>query len=271
MKAKTYLHCMLYTLLISAVICKEVTVFIPKLKDFSRGLFSKEHPELRPTNKEALEAEDATAARDQFEKYMFLYPTENGVGDFISSYGLSLHIRHLEAYRRKLNELLGEYPFLHNRMLFEIILQSDFERKSKPQYSLLFNNAAQLWSHSFFFSCITPTPHFASPSSRLLESIKQSFGSMEKMQADFKQTALSLFGSGWVCLAEDLHTGKLAILALPNAEVSFTQHYHPLLLLDVWEHSYYPTFENYRAKYVDKFFEYINWEVPNSMIEVELI
>ncbi|MEG2366452.1 MAG: superoxide dismutase, partial [Alistipes sp.] len=145
------------------------------------------------------------------------------------------HDKHYVGYVAKLNELILDTPFAE-QPLEDIICSAD---------GAIFNNAAQAWNHEFFFESLAPQPQHA-PTGGLLAAIDRDFGSFDQLKAQMTKASLALFGSGWVWLAEDA-TGKLVILALPNAGTPLTQRLKPLLAIDVWEHAYYLDYRNRRA------------------------
>ena len=122
----------------------------------------------------------------------------------------------------------------------------------------VFNNAAQIWNHTFLWHSMSPTGGGA-PGAELLSTLENSFSSIGEFQDSFRSAALGQFGSGWVWLV--LTDGKLGIESSSNADVPFTSGSVPLLTLDVWEHAYYLDYQNERNRYVDAFLEHLlNWE-----------
>jgi len=121
----------------------------------------------------------------------------------------------------------------------------------------LFNNAAQVWNHTFFWHCLTPesTPE---PHGDLLSAICGAFGSFDDFKIAFTDTAIKTFGSGWAWLVQD-HEGKLSIVSTSNAENPMKQGLKPLLTCDVWEHAYYIDYRNARPKYLEAFWSLVNW------------
>jgi superoxide dismutase, Fe-Mn family len=123
----------------------------------------------------------------------------------------------------------------------------------------LFNNAAQSWNHTFFWHSITPKPPAPSPQLEVVKAINKTFGSLDEFRAQFTNTAISQFGSGWAWLVKD-SGGKLEILSTGNADTPMTQGKIPLLTCDVWEHAYYIDHRNARPKFVEGFLNHINWD-----------
>lgn len=122
----------------------------------------------------------------------------------------------------------------------------------------LFNNAAQVWNHTFFWHCLTPESA-PEPQGDLLNAICDAFGSFEAFKSAFTDTAIKTFGSGWAWLVQD-HEGKLSIVSTSNAENPMTQGVKPLLTCDVWEHAYYIDYRNARPKYLEAFWSLVNWD-----------
>lgn len=165
------------------------------------------------------------------------------------------HDKHLVAYVNKTLELIEGTPFA-DATLEQIILSSD---------GALFNNAAQVWNHNFYFAQFSPQPQ-TKPEGELMKSIDVAFGSYKKLRERMTAEALSLFGSGWVWLACDAH-GKLSIVSKPNAGNPLTDGLYPLLAIDVWEHAYYIDHRNARVEGVNALWNIIDWKVIDSRYE----
>jgi Fe-Mn family superoxide dismutase len=122
----------------------------------------------------------------------------------------------------------------------------------------IFNNAAQVWNHTFFWNCMKPNGGGA-PTSVLETKINASFGGYEKFAADFKQAALAQFGSGWAWLVQD--GNDLKITKTANADLPMAHNQKALLTCDVWEHAYYLDYQNRRADFVQTFLDHlVNWD-----------
>lgn len=159
------------------------------------------------------------------------------------------HSKHLQGYVDKTNKLKEGTEFA-DKPLVEIIKKSS---------GGLYNNAAQLWNHEFFWPCMSPNGG-GKPSGALLSSIEKSFGSFDDFKTKFKEAATGLFGSGWTWLTKN-EDGSLEIVSYSNAGNPLTDMGKTALLgLDVWEHAYYVDYRNARPKYVDAFYEIINWD-----------
>ncbi len=121
----------------------------------------------------------------------------------------------------------------------------------------VFNNAAQIWNHSFYWQCLTPQS--TTPSGNLNDAIKQTFGSLEEFKTQFSQTAITTFGSGWAWLVKNSNN-ELEIISTSNAGTPMTDGKTALLTCDVWEHAYYIDYRNARPKYVEHFWNLVNWD-----------
>jgi Fe-Mn family superoxide dismutase len=122
----------------------------------------------------------------------------------------------------------------------------------------LFNQAAQHWNHDFYWKCMSPNGG-GKPSGDLAQAIDQAFGDFDEFAERFKQASIATFGSGWGWLVKKTD-GALDIVSTQNAGNPMTDDHTPLLPCDVWEHAYYIDYRNARPKYVDAFFELINWD-----------
>ena len=169
----------------------------------------------------------------------------------ISAETISFHYgKHHQAYVTNLNGLIANTHFAE-KSLEEIIKNSD---------GGIFNNAAQVWNHTFYWESMKAQGGGKIPE-KLSEKITASFGSIDKFREEFKNAALTQFGSGWAWLVQNTD-GTLAITKTPNAGTPLTDNsVTALLTIDVWEHAYYLDFQNLRPKYVDTFLEsLVNWE-----------
>ena len=129
----------------------------------------------------------------------------------------------------------------------------------------IFNNAAQVWNHSFYWQCMKPKGGGA-PTGAAADKIKADFGSFEKFVEEFKNAGATQFGSGWAWLVLD--GGKLKVVKTPNADNPMVRGQKPLLVVDVWEHAYYLDFQNRRPDYLTAFVEkLINWDFVNANLK----
>lgn len=158
------------------------------------------------------------------------------------------HGKHHQAYVTNLNNLLQNEVDWQKKTLEEIIISSSTDSSKIA----IFNNAAQIWNHSFFWYSVKPLGG-GKPIGKMLEMINKDFGSYENFVTEFKQAAVSQFGSGWAWLV--LNEGKLQILKTANAETPITKNIKPLLVCDVWEHAYYIDYRNKRPDYISVFID----------------
>lgn len=167
------------------------------------------------------------------------------------------HGKHHQTYVNNLNTLTEGTP-LHNMTLEEII-------KSEKS-GAIFNNAAQVWNHTFYWHSMTPKA-VEKPFGKIENLINETFGSFEIFKEQFSKAAAGQFGSGWAWLVRDPKDGRLLIETTANAGCPLTEGHTPLLTCDVWEHAYYIDYRNARAKYIESFWKVINWEFANQNIK----
>jgi Fe-Mn family superoxide dismutase len=174
----------------------------------------------------------------------------NALEPYISQLQMSFHYgKHHAAYFKNLNALVEGTP--QSRLPLErVIVESD---------GGVLNNAAQAWNHSFLWNCMTPSGGGGQPTGELSAAIRRDFGSFEAFKEAFTKAAVTLFGSGWAWLAAGAD-GKLEILALGNAGTPLKEGKRPLLTIDVWEHAYYLDYKNERPRFVEGFWNVVNWE-----------
>lgn len=167
---------------------------------------------------------------------------------------ISFHYgKHHKAYVDNLNKLLAGNP-LETKSLAEIIRSVAGDATKAG----IFNNAAQIWNHTFFWHSMKPGGG-GKPSGVLAEKIDAAFGSYEKFAEQFKAAAVGRFGSGWAWLVVDGDT--LKIVSTANAETPITAGLKPLITVDVWEHAYYLDYQNRRPDFVQAFLDHlVNWD-----------
>lgn len=179
---------------------------------------------------------------------------ENALEPVISANTISFHYgKHHKGYVDNLNKLIAgtEYAGLS----LENIITSTAE---KAERTAIFNNAAQIWNHTFYWRSMIPKGG-GEPPAALKQMIEASFGSVDACKKDLASAAVSQFGSGWAWLV--LESGVLKVVKTANAGVPQTQGLKPLLAIDVWEHAYYLDYQNRRADYVNTVLDkLINWE-----------
>ena len=167
----------------------------------------------------------------------------------ISKETLEFHYgKHHSTYLTNLNKLVAGTP-QESKTLEEIILSAE---------GGLFNNAAQVWNHTFYWNGLTPQGG-GEPAGVLAEALNKSFGGFKGFNEKFSNAAVTLFGSGWAWLVKN-KDGSLGIEQTGNAGNPLTKGQTPLLTCDVWEHAYYIDYRNARAKYVETFWKLVNWK-----------
>ncbi len=172
----------------------------------------------------------------------------DGLEPHISKQTLSYHYgKHHKGYVESLNEALS------NNSLADMDLDT-LVRESEGE---IYNDAAQVWNHNFYWQCLSPQGG-GEPSVSLQKTLAASFGSWEAFRDDFTEQASQLFGSGWTWLV--LAEGQLQIINMADAGNPLTENLKPLLTCDVWEHAYYLDRQNERGKYLVAFWQLVNWE-----------
>lgn len=162
--------------------------------------------------------------------------------------------KHHNAYVNNLNNMLKENRDYIN-MSLEQIIKNSFEKNHA-----IFNNAAQIWNHTFFWHSIKPGGG-GKPSGKISEAIDKDFGSYEKFAEEFKKFAMGQFGSGWVWLVYNPANDHLEIVKTANAVTPIVKDYYPLMTCDVWEHAYYIDYRNKRLDYAESFLSnMVNWD-----------
>ncbi len=177
----------------------------------------------------------------------------NALEPIISEKTISFHYgKHHLTYVNNLNGLVVGTEFEN----------ADLETIVKKSEGPIFNNAAQIWNHTFYFFSLTPNKGTA-PGTGLEKAINAAFGSLEELKAEFNKAAISVFGSGWTWLVKDAD-GKLSIAKESNAGNPITRGLTPLLTFDVWEHAYYIDYQNRRADYVAALWDLVDWNVVSG-------
>ena len=129
----------------------------------------------------------------------------------------------------------------------------------------LFNNAAQVWNHTFYWNCLSPKGG-GEPTGKLADGIKKAFGGFSQFKEEFTKTAIGTFGSGWAWLVQRAD-GNLGLISTSNAATPLTGTDVPLLTCDVWEHAYYIDYRNARPKYLEAFWNLANFEFAASQMK----
>lgn len=174
---------------------------------------------------------------------------KNALEPVISAETLEYHHgKHHQAYVNNLNGLVEGKPEA-DMALEDIIMKAE---------GGVFNNAAQVWNHTFYWSCLTPGGS-GKPSGKLAEAIDRDFGSFDAFKEQYSTAAGKLFGSGWAWLVLD--GGKLKIVQTSNADLPMKHNQTAILTIDVWEHAYYIDYRNARPKYVEAVIDnLLNWD-----------
>jgi Fe-Mn family superoxide dismutase len=182
----------------------------------------------------ALQLPDLPYARDALEPHMSRETLDYHYG------------KHHKAYVDNGNKLIAGTEF-------ENLGLEDIVKKSSGK---IFNNAAQVWNHSFFWNCLTPqqTP----PGKPLADALVKAFGGLDDFKKQFTEAAVGNFGSGWTWLVKNAD-GSLAIVNTANAATPLTEGKTPLLTCDVWEHAYYIDYRNARPTYLEHYWSLVNW------------
>jgi Fe-Mn family superoxide dismutase len=186
---------------------------------------------------------------------------KNELEPYISSLTLEYHYgKHHNTYVVNTNNLTKETE-LDTLSLEEIILQT----ANDSTKTSLFNNAAQVWNHTFYWNSLKPNGG-GLPTGEIAKKIDTDFGSYENFAKALKEAALGQFGSGWAWLV--LKNGKLSISKTSNADTPIAHGVQPILCIDVWEHAYYLDYKNARADYADAVIKnLLNWEFANTNLE----
>ncbi|MGM7761684.1 superoxide dismutase [Fe] [Yersinia enterocolitica] len=173
---------------------------------------------------------------------------QNALEPHISAETLEYHYgKHHNTYVVNLNNLIKDTEFA-GKPLEEIV---------KTSSGGIFNNAAQVWNHTFYWHCLSPNGG-GEPTGKVADAINQSFGSFAEFKAQFTDAAVKNFGAGWTWLVKKAD-GTLAIVSTSNAATPLTTADKPLLTVDVWEHAYYIDYRNARPKYLENFWALVNW------------
>lgn len=162
--------------------------------------------------------------------------------------------KHHQTYVTNLNNLIVGTEFEN----------ADLESIVRKAQGGLFNNAAQVWNHTFYWNCLKPNGGGA-PTGKPADAINAAFGSFDAFKAEFTKTAIGTFGSGWAWLVQRAD-GSLALVSTSNAATPLTGTDKPLLTCDVWEHAYYVDYRNARPKYVEAFWNLVNWDFVSAQM-----
>lgn len=178
---------------------------------------------------------------------------DNALDPVISANTIAFHYgKHHRGYVDNLNRLVAGTEFADLKL--EIIIIGTF---GKADRIAIFNNAAQIWNHTFYWHSLSPKGS-GEPPAGLKQKIEESFGTLDACKKELATAAMAQFGSGWVWLVLD--GDRLKVVRTGNADVPMTTGMKPLLTIDVWEHAYYLDYQNRRADYVNAVLDkLINW------------
>lgn len=181
---------------------------------------------------------------------------KDALAPHISEETLEYHYgKHHQTYVTNLNNLVPGTEF-EGLSLEEIVKKSS---------GGIFNNAAQVWNHTFYWNSLSPNGG-GEPTGGLANAIERTFGSFEKFKEEFTKCAVTTFGSGWAWLVKN-DKGGLELVSTSNAGCPLTAGQTPILTCDVWEHAYYIDFRNLRPKYLEAFWALVNWEFASANYE----
>ncbi|MBX7232111.1 MAG: superoxide dismutase [Bdellovibrionales bacterium] len=176
---------------------------------------------------------------------------KNALEPYISKRTIDFHYgKHHKKYVDRVNKLIKGTP--QESQSLEEIMYSTYKKNDK-----IYNNAAQIWNHTFYWNCLTPNGRAISNSVKNV--IEKHFMSLQKFMALFTEQALELFGTGWTWLVID-KKGEIKIRAIEDAGNPLLEREVPLLTCDVWEHAYYLDYQNDRERYIENFWQIVNWE-----------
>ena len=163
--------------------------------------------------------------------------------------------KHHLGYVKKLNNLIASTKY--EKESLENIIKESYKLQEKAIY----NNAAQIWNHDFYWNSLVVKSDMPNSVSSL---IKQDFKSLENFNTKVIEEGMLLFGSGWLWLVQDKNTNKLSLIATSNADNPLTSDLIPILTIDLWEHAYYIDYRNDRKAYLTKIVKYLNWDFANK-------
>ena len=182
---------------------------------------------------------------------------KDALAPVISAETIDFHYgKHHATYVTNLNNLLAGTGL--EDMPLEQLIATGLEKAPRDKKTGIFNNAAQVLNHTFYWNCLKPKAG-GKPTGKLAEAIDKKFGSFDAFKETFTKAAVGHFGSGWAWLVKNKDS-SLEVLSTANAATPLTDGKKPLLTCDVWEHAYYIDYRNARAKYVEAFWNIVNWD-----------
>ncbi len=179
--------------------------------------------------------------------------SQDALSPHISPETMSYHYgKHHAGYVKKLNAYIDANPGLAGKSLEDLV------RERGGHY----NNAAQIWNHTFYWNSMSPTGG-GEPTGAIADAINSAFGSFSNFKERFSKTTAGQFGSGWGWLVKNA-SGNLEVIATANAGCPLTDGMTPILTCDVWEHAYYVDYRNARGKYIEAWWNLVNWDFANA-------
>ncbi len=176
--------------------------------------------------------------------------SKDAFGSFLSADQIDTHYeKHHNAYLVKLKGFIEADSSLKGKSLEEIVISTS---------GGVFNNAAQLYNHNFYWLTLNPT-HGSRPAGKLAEAINKKWGNYEAFSKDFIAKSMGQFGSGWSWLVKTA-SGELEITTTGNADCPLTEKQVPLITCDLWEHAFYIDYKNEKNRYYQEFTDHINWD-----------
>jgi len=170
------------------------------------------------------------------------------------------HDKHHQAYANNLNAALEKHPNLQSKSAVELV--QDLNAVPEEIRTAVRNNAGGVVNHNFFWKIMGPNGGGA-PTGAIADAIKEAFGSFEDFKTQFNEAGAKRFGSGWVWLVKD-GSGQLQIVSTPNQDNPLPDGQTPVLGNDVWEHAYYLKYQNLRPKYLEAWWNTVNWDEVNK-------
>jgi Fe-Mn family superoxide dismutase len=188
---------------------------------------------------------------------------EGALAPVISARTVEFHYhKHHKTYVETLNALVADTRYADMKLEQIIRMTASLEAEKDKK---IFNNAAQVWNHDFYWRSLSPGQ--TKPSGRLQQSIERDFGSLDALLKQFVDAGKEQFGSGWAWLVSN--GGKLSVVKTGNAMDPMADHVNCLLTVDVWEHAYYLDYQNERAKYLEALLGKLNWNFAAENLEKE--
>ena len=188
----------------------------------------------------------------------------NAFEPFIKSETVHIHYdKHHKTYCDNLNNLIKNNSDYQNLLLEKVIEIAHNKKNENGDHLAIFNNAAQVWNHDFYWNCMKNMPN-GKPKNELLKQFEKDFESFESFKEQFIKIATSQFGSGWCWCVFDIKLNKLLIIKTSNADnpLIINSNYKPLFVIDVWEHAYYLDYQNKRIEYVKTWISnLVNWDL----------